>query len=132
MADKAFDTNELKKKIETLKGQLKNVKEWKSPEARNARRLLKHAQRRLAILQPKSLEERHKRLTKLNDLTGKTLSEMSKTMKKPAENAFVHSLRKKVKSLNKRVKKLDRLIKKKAPAAAAAGSAPAPAEPPKA
>jgi leucyl-tRNA synthetase len=131
--EKAFNTDELKKKVETLKGQLKSQKEWKSAEARKLRRQLKRAQRRLTLLTPQPLDARHKRLTRQNDIIGKILSEMSKTMKKPQENAFVHSLRKKVKSLNKRTKKLDRLMKKKAPpeGAAAAPAAPA-AEAPKA
>ena len=126
--EKAFNPDELKKKIETLKGQLKSQKEWKSPEALKLRRQLKRAQRRLALVTKKPLDARHKILTRQNDLIGKVLSEMSKTMKKPQENAYVHSLRKKVKSLNKRTKKLDRLMKKKA-ASAPATAAAAPAAP---
>ncbi len=133
MADKAFDVNELKKKVETLRGQLKAQKEWKSAEARKLRKQLKRAQRRVTLLTPQPLEAKHKRISRQNEIIGKILSDMSKAMKKPAENPFVHSLRKKVKSLNKRTKKLDRLIKKKAPATPAATPAAAPAsEPPKA
>ena len=131
MADKAFDVSELKKKVETLKGQLKGQKEWKSAEARKLRKQLKRAQRRVTVLTPQPLEARHKRVSRQNEIIGKILGDMSKAMKKPAENPFIHSLRKKVKSLNKRTKKLDRLIKKKTPAPAAAAPAPAP-EPPKA
>ena len=58
------------------------------------------------------------------ELMTNRLSELTKESKKTADNAYVHSLRKKLKSLNKQKKRLDRQGKKQAaknPAPAAAG-----------
>lgn len=118
MPDKAFDPAELKKKIETIKGQLASQKDRKSPEARKLRKQLKRAQRRLANLTPVALEDRLKRVQKHNERLGAISTEMGKQGKKVQTDAYLHNIRKKIKSFTKRAKKLERLIKKKAPAGA--------------
>lgn len=127
MADPKED---LKKKIEDLKGKLAKQKEAgkdpkTDPESRKLRKSLKRAQRRLRLQTPASLEDRTKRTDLFLELINKQLSDLQQGGKKTTENAYVHSLRKKVKSLNKLKKRLDRQTKKQA--AKAAVSAP-PAE----
>ena len=121
----------LKKKISDLKEQLAKQKAAgkdlkKEAESRKARKALKRAQRRLALLTPLNLQQKTDRVAKLTDLLAKRLSELTQGAKKVQANPYVRSLKKKTKSLNKRKKKLDRIAKKLA-AKAAAKAAPAPA-----
>ena len=111
----ANNVEELRKKVDELKKHLAGLKDAKKndPKAREARKSLKRAQRRLALISPKALEDRLKNNQKVLDLISKTLSEMTKGAKKVVGNPYVHSLRKKTKSYNKRIKKLNRLIEKK-------------------
>lgn len=108
---------QMKKKIEDLKGQLAKQKEAgkdlrNDPNCRQLRKTLKRSQRRLALLVPLTFEQKNARVDKFLELMGNRMSELTKESKNTAENAYVHSLRKKVKSLNKQKKRLDRQAKK--------------------
>ncbi len=76
------------------------------------RKKLKRLQRRLRKMQVLPMEERQKRTQKQSDYINKHFSDMTKGMKKVQGNAFVHSMRKKIKSLNKKLKKFARIAKK--------------------
>ena len=114
----ADEEETLKKKIVDLKGQLAKQKEagkdLKGDDTcRQMRKTLKRAQRRLRIITPLTLEEKGTRLDNLLEMVTNQMTEMTKDSKKTAENAYVHSLRKKTKSINRRKKANDRRIKKR-------------------
>ena len=119
---------ELKKKIESLNKQLADLKAAgkdlkKDATARQVRKTLKRAQRRLRLLTPLSTEKRLERVGKLSEMLTKRLGELTQGQKKVQANPYVRSIKKKTKSLNKLKKRLDRQAKKaaeKAPPAAPA------------
>jgi len=120
---------DLKKKIASLLKQIADLKTAgkdlkNDPTARQARKTLKRAQRRLRLLTPMSVEKRLERVGKLTEMLSKRLGELTQGQKKVQANPYVRSIKKKTKSLNKLKKGLERRQKK------AAASAPpaAPAE----
>lgn len=128
----------LTKKITALQDQLGKAKAAgkdlkKDADLRQARKTLKRAQRRLALLTPLTLEQRQARVAKISDMLAKRISDLTQGQKKIQGNPYVRSLRKKTKSANKAKKKLDRVAKKIAAKAAAMAAkaaksaAPAPA-----
>ena len=100
---------ELKKRVVEMRGEIAKVL---AVSKREGRTLLKRVQRRLQKMRVLPFEERQKRTQKQSDIINKKLTDMTKGMKKVQANAFVHSLRKKMKSLNKRLKKFARIAKK--------------------
>jgi hypothetical protein len=128
MTTAAANPETLKKKIADLKGQLTSskAKPKHDPTVRQARKALKRAQRRLAILVPETPEAKLKRLQRNLDLVGKEMGELTKGSKKVVGNPYVHSMRKKTKSLNKRVKRVNWVLEAKK---AASGGEAAPAAP---
>ena len=123
---------ELKKKIESLNKQLADLKAAgkdlkKDATARQVRKTLKRAQRRLRLLTPLSTEKRLERVGKLSEMLTKRLGELTQGQKKVQANPYVRSIKKKTKSLNKLKKRLERRQKKAA--ANAPPAAPADAKP---
>jgi len=124
---------ELKKKIESLTKQIADLKAAgkdlkKDPTARQVRKTLKRAQRRLRLLSPLSTEKGLERVAKLSEMLTKRLGELTQGQKKVQANPYVRSIKKKNKSLNKLKKRLERRQKKaaaNAPAAAPADAKPA-------
>jgi DNA repair exonuclease SbcCD ATPase subunit len=124
---------ELKKKIESLNKQLADLKAAgkdlkKDATARQVRKTLKRAQRRLRLLTPLSTEKGLERVGKLSEMLTKRLGELTQGQKKVQANPYVRSIKKKNKSLNKLKKRLERKIKNaaaKAPPAAPAAEKPA-------
>jgi DNA repair exonuclease SbcCD ATPase subunit len=125
---------ELKKKIAGLLKQIADLKTAgkdlrNDPTARQARKTLKRAQRRLRLLTPMPLEKRLERVGKLTEMLSKRLGELTQGQKKVQANPYVRSIKKKTKSLNKLKKGLERKQKKAAasapPAAPAAAAKPA-------
>lgn len=110
---------DLKKKIESLNKQLADLKAAgkdlkKDPTARQVRKTLKRAQRRLRLLSPLSTEKRLDRVGKLSEMLTKRLGELTQGQKKVQANPYVRSIKKKNKSLNKLKKRLERWQKKAA------------------
>ena len=125
---------ELKKKIAGLLKQIADLKTAgkdlrNDPTARQTRKTLKRAQRRLRLLSPLSLEKRLERVGKLTEMLSKRLGELTQGQKKVQANPYVRSIKKKTKSLNKLKKGLERKQKKAAanapPAAPADAAKPA-------
>jgi len=125
---------DLQKKIASLLKQIADLKTAgkdlrNDPTARQARKTLKRAQRRLRLLTPLSLDKRLERVGKLTDMLSKRLGELTQGQKKVQANPYVRSIKKKSKSLNKLKKGLERRQKKIAanapPAAPAAAAKPA-------
>lgn len=108
---------ELKKRVTELTDAARKIV---ATAGKAGRKKLKRLQRRLRKMQVLPFEERQKRTQKQSDYIGKHLSDMTKGMKKVEGNAFVHSMRKKVKSLNKKLKKFARIAKKAEAAASPA------------
>jgi hypothetical protein len=128
---KANAKEDLQKKIASLLKQIADLKAGgkdlkKDPTARQVRKTLKRAQRRLRLLSPLSNQQRLDRVGKLSDMLSKRLGELTQGQKKVQANPYVRSIKKKTKSLNKLKKRLERQAKKaaaKAPPAAPADAA---------
>lgn len=101
--------DELKKRIPPLQEEIRQT--FKASD-RTKRTRLRRVHRKLQKMRTLPFEEKQKAAQKQLDLISKRHSEMTKGMKKVQANAFVHSLRKKLKSLNKKVKKFARVQKK--------------------
>lgn len=101
---------ELKKRVASLQDEIRKTI---ASSDRSKRTRLRRVHRRLRKMTVVPFEERQKRTQQRADLLNKSLSDMTKGMKKVQANAFVHSLRKKIKSLNKKLKKFARIQKKK-------------------
>ena len=124
---------DLKKKIASLLKQVADLKTAgkdlkNDPTARQARKTLKRAQRRLRLLTPVSIEARLDRVGKLTEMLSKRLGELTQGQKKVQANPYVRSIKKKTKSLNKLKKRMERRQKKVAANAAPAPAAAKPAE----
>jgi DNA repair exonuclease SbcCD nuclease subunit len=101
--------DELKKRIPQIREEIRTTVA-SSDRAKRAR--LRRVSRKLRKITKPTFEERQKSTQKQLDIISKQLADMTKGMKKVQANAYVHSLRKKVKSLNKKIKRFARIQKK--------------------